>query len=522
MIARSLPDGFRAYAWAPSSAEVAARHGLPPEQILRFDQNTPPLPGVPQVPLASSFARLNEYPDGSYSELRVAAAAYCGVDPDRIVVGAGADELIAICARTYLGPGRVAAISPPTYDLYRLVSVVEGAEVATEPGGAALIWVCNPNNPTGELRDPQEIEALARAHPDAVIVVDEAYFEFSGASCVDSIESQPNLIVLRTLSKAFGFASLRVGYAVASPGVAEQLELRRPPASVCGPAAAIAAAALREPRLDVDATIEERERMRAALLAAGLDCAESAANFLFVRSDEPLGAELEQQGLVVRSFEDGVRITVRRPPENDVLLVALGAAARPHAGRSALVVRTTTETALRLSLELDGAGLARVETGIGFLDHLLTLCAFHAGFDLELLAAGDLDVDEHHTVEDCLASLGEALARALGGREGVARYGSARVPMDEAIAIAAVDLVRRPHAEIELGFSTPYIGGLATSLLSHALERFAVEAALTLHVTSSGRDDHHLAEAAFKALGQALRQACAPGGYGVRSTKGVA
>ena len=184
-------------------------------------------------------------------------------------------------------------------------------------------------------------------------------------------------------------------------------------------------------------------------------------------------------------------------------------------------MRTTTETALRLSLDLDGSGRADVDTGIGFLDHLLTLCAFHGGLDLELLASGDLDVDEHHTVEDCLAAFGDALAQALGAREGVARYGSATVPMDEALATAAVDLVRRPHAEIELEFSGARVGALATTLLPHALERLAAQAAITLHVTSAGRDDHHVAEAAFKALGQALRQACAQGSAGVRSTKGL-
>jgi histidinol-phosphate aminotransferase len=520
VIPRALPADFSAYAWAPGSEDVAARHGLRPEQVLRFDQNTPAVPGVPQVPLATSFARLNEYPDGSYAELRAAAAGYCGVEPNRIVVGAGADDLIATCARTYLGPGRSAAISPPTYGLYRLVSLVEGADVTTDPAGASLIWVCNPNNPTGALRDPLDLAALARAHPDAVVVVDEAYFEFAGATCVDLIEAQPNLIVLRTLSKAFGFASLRVGYAVASVEAATQLNLRRAPAGISGPAAAIAAAALRDPRIDVGATLVERERVRTALLAAGFDCPESAANFVFVRSEEPLGARLEAQGLVVRIFEEGIRITVRRPPENDVLLAALGAEGGAPAGRSALVVRTTTETALRLSLDLDGSGRARVDTGVGFLDHLLTLCAFHGGLDLELLAGGDLDVDEHHTVEDCLAALGDALVQALGAREGVARYGAATVPMDEALASAAVDLVRRPHAEIELDFSGARVGELATTLLPHALERFAMQAAITLHVSSSGRDDHHVAEAAFKALGQALRQACATGRDGVRSTKG--
>ena len=509
----ALPNGFRAYAWSPSSEEVAARHALRPEQILRFDQNTPPVPAVPQVPLAESFARLQEYPDGTYRELREAAAGYCGVEPEQVVVGAGADELILVSARTFLDPGRAAAIFEPTYGLYRIATELAGAAVVDEPDGAALIWVCNPNNPTGELRDAEEVAALARANPDAAVVVDEAYYEYAGVTCAALVEELPNVIVLRTLSKAFGLASLRVGYAVAARAVAAELERRRPPASVSGPAARIAAAALREPRLDVEETVAERERVREALAVAGHAASASHGNFVFVR-DPSLGPLLEAQGLVVRETGGGVRITLRRPRENDVLLAALGAAAPPAPRRDALVVRTSTETALRVSLDLDGRGRARVATGVGFLDHLLTLLAFQARFDLELVASGDLDVDEHHTTEDVLAALGDALDQALGARAGIARYGDATVPMDEAKGFAAVDLVRRPHAEIDLA--------LPETLLPHALERFAMQARATVHVRASGADDHHVAEAAFKALGRALGQACARAGEGVRSTKGLA
>ena len=231
-----LPQDYRSYEWSPSSAEIAARHGLRAEQVLRFDQNTPPLPGVPQVALAESFARLNEYPDGTFGELREAAASYCSVGAEQIVPGAGADELIALCAKTFLGAGRRAAIFPPTYGLYRIASQLEGAEVVAEPDGAELIWVCNPNNPTGELRGLDEIAALAQAHPQAAVVVDEAYWEFAGVTCVPVVAELPNLIVLRTLSKAFGFAALRVGYAVAAPETAAELERRRPPARVTGAA----------------------------------------------------------------------------------------------------------------------------------------------------------------------------------------------------------------------------------------------------------------------------------------------
>ena len=526
-IARELAEpvgaGFAPYAWAAAIDEVAERHGVPRETVLKFDQNTPALPGVPQVPLAESMARLNEYPDGTYRELREAAASYTGLTPDHVVVGAGADDIILLLAQTFLGPGKRAAAAVRTYALYRIASTLRGAEIVPSGDEAELHWVCNPDNPTGTWVEPEEIAELAGNVPRAIVVADEAYLEYGARTCAPWVDALPNLVVLRTLSKAFGFASLRVGYAVAHPETAALLTERRAPAPVAGPAAVIAAAALRHPRLgDVEATVVERERVRVSLLAAGFDVPPTATNFLFVRTDEPLADRLEAQGIVVRSFPEGIRVSIRRPSENDVLLRALGAEPGISAGREATVLRTTTETALRLTLSLDGTGRTRVETGIGFVDHLLTLLAFHAGFDLELVAGGDLDVDEHHTVEDVHAALGAALAQALGGREGVTRYGSAVVPMDEARATAAVDLVRRPHAEVALSFRGDRVGALAVSLLSHALERLTMEAGCTVHVESAGSDDHHVAEAAYKSLGQALRQAVAVTGGGIRSTKGAA
>jgi histidinol-phosphate aminotransferase len=518
--ARPLPDGFEPYAWALPLEEIAARHGLHPAEIIRFDQNVPPLPGVPQVPLGESFARLNEYPDGTYRDLCEAAAGYAGVEPDQIVPGAGVDGLIALAARTFLGPGRRAFVEQPAYPVYAVATAIEGAALTDDPADADLVWVCNPNNPTGGLVEPEEIAALARSFPQAMVVVDEAYFEYGGKTVAPLVGGTPNLVALRTLSKAFGLAALRVGYAIAAREVARELNRRRDPAPVSAPSARIAAAALRDPQLDVEETIAERERMRAALLGTGFDCPPSAGNFVVVR-DSDRADELEAQGLVVRRQPEAFRVTVRLPAENDRILAALGAAPEPATARSALVLRTTGETALRIALDLDGRGRARIGTGVGFLDHLLTLFAFHGGLDLDLLAGGDLEVDEHHTVEDVLAALGDAVSGALDGRVGVARYGSATVPMDEARATAAVDLVRRPHAEVAIAFRGDRVGGLAVTLLPHALERFAIQAGLTLHVDAAGEDDHHVAEAAFKALGRALRAACSIEGAGAGSTKGA-
>jgi histidinol-phosphate/aromatic aminotransferase/cobyric acid decarboxylase-like protein/imidazoleglycerol phosphate dehydratase HisB len=496
-----LPASFAPYTWAPPLAEIAARTGLSPAEIIRFDQNVPPLPGVPQVPVGASFARLNDYPDGTYGELREAAAAYSGVEPDQIVVGAGADDVILLVARTFLDPGRVARAPALTYPLYRIATGLAGAEIVEE-GDADLVWVCNPSNPTGELAPPGSLPELG-----PLVVVDEAYWEYAGETVVPL--GAPNVIAIRTLSKAFGLAALRVGYAVCPPELARVLEARRAPAPIAAPAARIAAAALREPRLDIEQVVAERERMRAALRAAGYEVPESRGSYVYVAADR--ADELEAQGLVVRGFPGAFRATVRLPAENDRLLAALGVGVQPSPRRTALLVRTTTETALRISLDLDGRGRARVATGIGLLDHFLTALAFHGGLDLELLAGGDLEVDEHHTTEDVLAALGDALAQALGTREGLTRYGSADVPMDEALARCTVDLVQRPHAEVRIEANG--------TVLPHALERFAMQARLTLHVEAAGTDSHHVAEAAFKALGRALRVAVAPGSSG--STKGA-
>jgi histidinol-phosphate aminotransferase len=517
---RPLPAGFSPYVWSSTTSEVAARHGIDPAVVLRFDANVPPLPGIPQVPLGQSFERLNEYPDGGYVELRAAAAAYAGVKPDQIVVGAGADDLIGLAARTFLWHGRIAAMSTPTYPVYAIASAIEGAEVVEDARDADVIWICNPNNPTGELLAPEEIVDRANDHPEAAVVVDEAYFEYCGVSAVPLLARTHNMVVLRTLSKAFGLAALRVGYAVASRDMAAEMDARRAPAPISAPAARIAAAALRDPRFDIEAVVAERGRMRDALMGAGYGCPEMHANFVLVQlpGANEVAQDLERQGLVVRLVPGGIRITVRVPAENDRLLAALGAAAPSSPVRSALIVRTTMETALRASVDLDGRGRTRVATPIGILDHLVTQLGFHAAFDLEVAAGGDVEVDAHHVVEDVLAGLGSALREALGSRAGIARYGSATVPMDESRATAVVDLVRRPHAEVTLRAETNRAAELELPLLAHALERLAMEAAMTLHVDAHGVDGHHTAEAAFKALGRALRQACAPERGG--STKG--
>ena len=191
--------------------------------------------------------------------------------------------------------------------------------------------------------------------------------------------------------------------------------------------------------------------------------------------------------------------------------------------RRITVSRRTRETEIDLTLDLDGSGRADISTGIGFYDHLLGSLAHHGLFDLQVRATGDLDVDEHHTVEDVSLVLGSAFAEALGDRAGIQRFGEASVPMDESLATAVVDIGGRPYAVVELSFRGERVGGLPLQLVEHALESFARTAGATVHLRGTGRNDHHLAEAAFKALARALRAACEPDPRreGVASTKGT-
>lgn len=184
--------------------------------------------------------------------------------------------------------------------------------------------------------------------------------------------------------------------------------------------------------------------------------------------------------------------------------------------------RETTETSITGYLELDGTGVSEVKTGLGFLDHMVTTLARHGRLDLELIAAGDTVVDDHHTVEDCAIVLGRALSQALGDRSGITRFGYAYAPLDEALSRAVVDLSGRGWPEIRIGFARETIGEVATENLVHFLRSFAVEGRLALHVDLiRGDNDHHKAESAFKAVAMAVRTAVGRDGDRVPSTKGT-
>ena len=341
------------YAWEPPSARVALEAGVSESEVVRFDTNTFPWPGADLDQL--SPVEVNEYPDTSYSALTAAIAGYTGIPEGKITVGAGADEILDLLAKAYIDLDAPTVQSRPTYAMFRIVSEIAGGRVIDVPARdlaldrdnflenaahARFVWICNPNNPTGELLPVDFIESTLRAATTAVVAVDEAYFEVSGVTVAALIDRYPNLVVVRTLSKAFGLAGMRVGYALAGDAIATALRRVRPPGSISVISEALAVRSLNDlegMRERVNQVVAARETLTTQLLDLGLNPLPSTANFLLVRSGAEVGRALLRQGLVVRTFPrnsplaEYIRITVRKPEENSRLVQALTAIAPPRA-----------------------------------------------------------------------------------------------------------------------------------------------------------------------------------------------
>ena len=476
---RARRAGFRPYAWASGDRPRSPRGtGCGPSRCSASTRTRRRFPACRRCRSAESFAGSTstptDLPRAARGRGRVRAASTLGAGRRRRGRGRPDPALRPHVPRP--GPAR----RDRAADL-RAVPDRDGARRRrgrSRPDGAAVIWRCNPNNPTGELSTPAEIVELARATRTRRSSSTRRTSSTAARPWCRWSPSCPNLIVLRTMSKAFGFAALRVGYAVAAPEVAAELEARRRAGAASrAPAARIAAAALREPRFDVEADGRRARARRAALAAAGYDCP-PAARQLRLRADgraarRPASSSRGSSSAASpRGSASRCGGRARTTSSSTRSAPTAGAASGPRRRR---VIRTSTETALRITLELDGSGRARIATGIGFLDHLLTLLAFHAGFDLDCVAGGDLDVDEHHTVEDVLAALGDALTQALGDprRRRALRLGV------RADGRGARDGRGRPRPaparrDRRSRFAGDRVGGLAPALLPHALERFAM------------------------------------------------
>jgi histidinol-phosphate aminotransferase len=354
LVRKSVRD-IDPYAWELSSEAVAALHGMRVQDVIRFDLNTSPFaPGAWDAAMeaARQEGQPNEYFDTSYAELADLFSAYYGVGADHLIIGAGADEILDITTKTFLDNGDRVIVSVPTYSMYPIVSEQMGATVQRVPlkgdfapdidailaaaEGAKIIWHCNPNSPTGKATDPADMERLI-ANAPCMVVVDEAYAEYIGWSAVPLIARYPNLIVVRTMSKAFSMAGMRLACGIAAPDTIGMMNRVRPPNSVSRVTARVGAAALRDPesmRANVRAVVAEREPLADALWELGAHVYPSVTNFLLTRWQSPAEAQavydwLEARGMVVRNFSQHpllpghLRITVRTPEQNARLLAAL-------------------------------------------------------------------------------------------------------------------------------------------------------------------------------------------------------
>ena len=512
---------------------------------------------------------VNRYPDPHQKALKAKIAGIKGIDTGQLFLGNGSDEAIDLVYRVFCVPGKSNAVSiAPSYGMYEVAAAMNDVEfrkvrlkgdfsmdpeamLSAADQKTRLMFICSPNNPTGNSFPEEQIKDILERF-GGMVVLDEAYIDFSvRPSLVSLISRYPNLIVLQTLSKAWGMAGLRIGLAMADPAVIGLMSKVKYPYNINVVAQKMALAKLDAKAKDnaVAQIVGQRFRLEKELVK----CQEvkgvysSDANFLLVRFDNPdeVYERLLSGGVIVRNrsrvpgCEGCLRVTVGTPAENDRLLRLL---AGPECGdrsgdrtavarrsgtenlgeRHVRIVRDTKETKVALELDLDSCGLSRISTGLPFFDHMLEQIPNHGGVSLVIEAKGDLQVDEHHTIEDVGIVLGEAIGAALGDKLGVARYGFV-LPMDDCDAVVLMDFGGRIDFRWNVEFNREKVGDVPTEMFSHFFQSVSSGARCNLHIRAEGGNDHHKAEAIFKAFARALRMAVAktPFPYELPSSKGV-
>lgn len=512
----------------------------------------------------------NRYPDPSQARLKRRIAEIKGVDVQNIFVGNGSDEAIDLCFRIFCNPGLDNAIAiAPSYGMYSTCAAVNDVEMRevllnddfslpverlldAADNNSKLLFICSPNNPTGNVFPREEIERILQEF-DGMVVLDEAYIDFADEpGMLRSLENWPNLIILQTLSKAWGMAGLRAGLAFASNYVMQLFAQVKYPYNI-NVATLSAVEKLLKAGVDDRVKLIKEQRAFMERKIAGMECVwrvyPSQANFLLVQVDNAadLYNYLLGEGIIVRDrsrmplCDNTLRITMGTPQENVRLLRAIaeydikryGSRAegglmaerellQEYESRSARVIRTTNETSVSVSVDLDNSGTGGISTGLSFLDHMLMQIVHHGGIMLTINASGDLEVDEHHTMEDVAITLGQALSKALGDKRGIERYGFA-LPMDESEAIVLLDFGGRIDFKWEVTFYGERVGDVPTQMFRHFFQSLCSAMNCNLHISARGENDHHIAEAIFKAFARALKAAVRrePFNYEIPSSKGL-
>lgn len=518
----------------------------------------------------------NRYPDPSQAKLKRRIAEIKGVDVQNIFVGNGSDEAIDLCFRIFCNPGLDNAIAiAPSYGMYSTCAAVNDVEMRevllnddfslpverlldAADNNSKLLFICSPNNPTGNVFPREEIERILQEF-DGMVVLDEAYIDFADEpGMLRSLENWPNLIILQTLSKAWGMAGLRAGLAFASNYVMRLFAQVKYPYNI-NVATLSAVEKLLKAGVDDRVKLIKEQRAFMEQKLSGMECVwrvyPSQANFLLVQVDNAadLYNYLLGEGIIVRDrsrmplCDNTLRITIGTPQENVRLLRAIaeydikryGSRAeggplaegelmaerellQEYESRSARVIRTTNETSVSVSVDLDNSGTGGISTGLSFLDHMLMQIVHHGGIMLTINASGDLQVDEHHTMEDVAITLGQALSKALGEKRGIERYGFA-LPMDESEAIVLLDFGGRIDFKWEVTFYGERVGDVPTQMFRHFFQSLCSAMNCNLHISARGENDHHIAEAIFKAFARALKAAVRrePFNYEIPSSKGL-
>ncbi|MBD3835164.1 imidazoleglycerol-phosphate dehydratase HisB [Brevundimonas sp.] len=469
---------------------------------------------APYPPLASGGDGLDRYPTAPQA-LAARMAAIYGAPIEQVLPVRGLTHGLELAYRLAARDG--GSVEAPKAQPYDSL-----AAIYRTTGEAAVVVV-------RALGSPEAVAEMAARVAPALLVVDEGLIEFSGAaSAVTVVADQPNLVVLRSLSLAYGLAGARVGAAVAQSETLARLSSVMEPYALPEPLIRLAMQALDPSRMietteRIGAVRRERERV-ARGLGRQMTVEPGVGPIVMIRPDDPAAAlsGLKTYGIEADLSGERLRLPVSIKPEvNDRLLAAFGLTpAKRRPARVGRAVRDTKETRIVCAVDLDAAGPIRIETGVGFFDHMLEQIAAHGGFSLRLQCEGDLHTDPHHTIEDSAIALGLALKQALGERKGIARYGFV-LAMDEAEAHVALDLSGRPYPLFEGSFETPYIGEYRTDLTAHVFRSLAEAMGAAVHIKVTGQDDHHKTEAAYKGFGRALRQAIRIEGDTVPSTKGV-
>ena len=518
----------------------------------------------------------NRYPDPSQARLKRRIAEIKGVDVQNIFVGNGSDEAIDLCFRIFCNPGLDNAIAiAPSYGMYSTCAAVNDVEMRevllnddfslpverlldAADNNSKLLFICSPNNPTGNVFPREEIERILQEF-DGMVVLDEAYIDFADEpGMLRSLENWPNLIILQTLSKAWGMAGLRAGLAFASNYVMRLFAQVKYPYNI-NVATLSAVEKLLKAGVDDRVKLIKEQRAFMEQKLSGMECVwrvyPSQANFLLVQVDNAadLYNYLLGEGIIVRDrsrmplCDNTLRITVGTPQENVRLLRAIaeydikryGSRAeggplaegelmaerellQEYESRSARVIRTTNETSVSVSVDLDNSGTGGISTGLSFLDHMLMQIVHHGGIMLTINTSGDLEVDEHHTMEDVAITLGQALSKALGEKRGIERYGFA-LPMDESEAIVLLDFGGRIDFKWEVTVYGERVGDVPTQMFRHFFQSLCSAMNCNLHISARGENDHHIAEAIFKAFARALKAAVRrePFNYEIPSSKGL-